>query len=96
MSPDYPLTLDVTDRRVLVVGGGPVAARRATSLLRAGADVHVVAPALCEDLADLAFAGQVTWAPRDYEPGDIDASWLVHTATGERRVNRLGHWEAWP
>ena len=87
MSPRYPLSLDVTDRRVLVVGGGPVAARRAASLVDAGADVHVIAPALCEDLADLAADGSLTWLARDYESGDLDGAWLVHTATGDRPVD---------
>ena len=87
MSPGYPLSLDVTDRRVLVVGGGPVAARRAASLVGAGADVHVVAPTLCEDLADLAADGSLSWLARDYESGDLDGAWLVHTATGDRPVD---------
>ena len=87
MSPDYPLTLDVTGRRVVVVGGGPVAARRTASLVDAGAQVQVVAPAICEDLADLATAGRVDWLARDYEPGDLGDAWLAHTATGDREVD---------
>jgi uroporphyrin-III C-methyltransferase/precorrin-2 dehydrogenase/sirohydrochlorin ferrochelatase len=85
-APDYPLTLDLTGRRVLVVGGGPVAARRATGLLAADASVEVVAPWLCEDLADLVSAGAVRWHERDYLPGDLvdpEPAWLVHTATGD-------------
>jgi uroporphyrin-III C-methyltransferase/precorrin-2 dehydrogenase/sirohydrochlorin ferrochelatase len=82
--PSYPLTLDVAGRRVVVVGGGPVAARRAAGLVGAGADVLVVAPDLCEDLRDLARDGAVTWVARDYRSGDLDGAWLVHTATGGR------------
>ena len=62
MPPSYPLTLDVAGRRVVVVGGGPVAARRARALVTAKAEVYVVAPALCEDLSDLAQEGRVTLA----------------------------------
>lgn len=87
MSARHPLLLDVTDRRVVVVGGGPVAARRARGLLADGADVHVVAPALCEDLAELAGAGALRWHARPYAPGDLDGAWLVHTATGDRRTD---------
>jgi len=87
MSPRHPLLLDLTGRRVLVVGGGPVAARRTRGLLGDGADVHVVAPVLCEDLAELAAAGAVTWDAREYAHGDVDGAWLVHTATGERRTD---------
>ena len=47
----YPLMLDVTDRLVVVVGGGAVAARKVAGLLAAGARrVRVVAPRLHPDL----------------------------------------------
>ena len=39
-----PLFLTLTGRRVLLVGGGPVAAAKLDQLLAAGADVRVVAP----------------------------------------------------
>lgn len=83
---DYPLTLDLHGRRAVVVGGGPVAARRARGLLDAGADVDVVAPWVCEDLAAAAAAGQVRWHQREYVAGDLlepEPAWLVHTATGD-------------
>lgn len=83
----YPLQLDVAGKRAVVVGGGPVAARRALPLADAGAELHVVAPFLCEPLAELVAAGRVTWSPRDYAPGDLDGAWLVHTATGEPDVD---------
>jgi uroporphyrin-III C-methyltransferase/precorrin-2 dehydrogenase/sirohydrochlorin ferrochelatase len=70
-TPSYPLTLDLTGRRVVVVGGGPVAARRAAGLLEAGALVEVVAPFVCEDLAALVSSDRLRWVPRDYLPGDL-------------------------
>ncbi len=86
-TPAYPLSLDVTGRRVVVVGGGPVAARRAAALVSAGASVSVVAPAVCEDLHDLATTGHVQWSAHDYSDGDLDGAWLVHTATGDRATD---------
>ncbi len=87
MTASHPLLVDVAGRRVVVVGGGPVAARRARGLLADGADVHVVAPAACEELADLVAARAVGWEPREYATGDLDGAWLVHTATGDRRTD---------
>jgi uroporphyrin-III C-methyltransferase/precorrin-2 dehydrogenase/sirohydrochlorin ferrochelatase len=91
--PRYPLLLDLEGRDVLVVGGGPVAARRVTGLLRSGARVHVVAPQLCEDLADLVTSGTIVRSAREAGPEDVAAGpadagsdgrwWLVHTATGD-------------
>jgi uroporphyrin-III C-methyltransferase/precorrin-2 dehydrogenase/sirohydrochlorin ferrochelatase len=85
----YPLLLDLNGRRALVVGGGPVAARRARGLVDAAADVHVVAPFICEDLWDAAAAGDLTVHVREFELSDLDGAWLVHTATGERLTDDL-------
>lgn len=82
-----PLLLDLTDRPVLAVGGGPVSARRVQALVEAGAEVHLVSPFVCEDVVDLVDAGQVRWSPRDVVDADLDDVWLVHTATGDRALD---------
>ncbi|MFL6069767.1 MAG: bifunctional precorrin-2 dehydrogenase/sirohydrochlorin ferrochelatase, partial [Actinomycetes bacterium] len=83
-SPGYPLLLDLTGRRAVVIGGGPVAARRVRGLVDAAADVHVVAPFICEDIWDAAESGQLTVHVREFAISDLDEAWLVHTATGEQ------------
>lgn len=83
----YPVSLDVAGRAVLVVGGGPVAARRAAALVRAGAQVTVVAPFACEDITTQAEQGALHWQQREYTGADLGGSWLVHTATGDRDVD---------
>ena len=72
----YPLHLDVVGRRVLVVGGGPVAVRRVRGLLDAGAAVDVVAPFVAEDMP------AVPLQRRAFQPADVDGAWLVHACTG--------------
>ncbi|MCB5292084.1 uroporphyrinogen-III C-methyltransferase [Arthrobacter sp. SO3] len=83
----YPTALRLLGRPVLVVGGGPVAARRAKGLLDAGARVTVVAPLACPALNGLADAGLLTWEPRTYRPADVDGVWFVQTATGNPAVD---------
>lgn len=83
----YPTALRLLGRPVLVVGGGPVAARRAKGLLDAGARVTVVAPVACQALVELADAGLLTWEPRTYLPSDVDGVWFVQTATGNSAVD---------
>ena len=70
----YPLHLDVSGRRVLVVGGGAVAARRVRSLVAAGARVRVVAPSVSFPADDVVL--------RAFEPADVQGAWLVHACTG--------------
>ncbi|MGI5189596.1 uroporphyrinogen-III C-methyltransferase [Promicromonospora sp. CA-289599] len=87
----YPLGLKVAGRLVVVVGGGPVAARRARSLVEAGARVRVVAPDACEELSVLARVsapGAVELVAHAYRAGDLDGAWLVHTATGSSAVDQ--------
>lgn len=84
-----PLVLDLTDRHVVAVGGGPVSARRVRSFVDEGAVVRVISPWLCEDLVDLVHAERVAWIDRDYlGPDDLAGAWLVHTATGDRDVDQ--------
>ena len=83
----YPLLLDVSDRRVLVVGGGSVAARRARAVAAAGARVEVVAPEVCDDLREAAATGAVTWSRRPFAADDVDGAWLVHACTDDPAVN---------
>ena len=78
------LGIDLTDRRVLVVGGGPVAARRTAPLLRNRALVTLVAPEVCEDVAVLLDDDRLEWRPREVRETDLDGVWLVHTCTGSR------------
>ncbi len=77
------LGLDLKDRRVVVVGGGPVAARRAQALLLDGPRVLVVAPRLGEVLADMVRWGLVEWRAGEVRAEDLDGAWLVQTATGD-------------
>ncbi|GAB4084288.1 uroporphyrinogen-III C-methyltransferase [Myceligenerans cantabricum] len=87
----YPLGLRMAGRLVVVVGGGPVAARRARGLADAGARVRVVAPQVCEDLAALSHDAATNGferVRREYRTGDLDGAWLVHTATGDTSVDQ--------
>lgn len=86
-----PLVLELADRLVVLVGGGPVAARRLRGFLDEGALVRLVAPWVCEDVADLLLSdpARVEWLERDYQgPDDLSGAWLVHTAVGEVSVDR--------
>lgn len=81
--PDLPLLLDVTARRVLVVGGGAVAVRRVRTLLEAGADVVVVAPEV--DAAMPPSGARIEL--RAFRSDDLDGAWLVLACTDDPAVN---------
>lgn len=85
--PLLPLGLRLSGRRVVVVGGGPVALRRVGALLAAQAKVTLVSPAAVAALEDLADRGRIDWLARPYEPGDLRDAWLAMACTGEAAVN---------
>lgn len=84
----YPVNLLVAGRRCVVVGAGRIAARKIESLLAAGADVHVVAPGVGDEVRAWAEAGTLTLQERPFEAADLDGAWLAVTATDVPAVNR--------
>ncbi|MBI4297024.1 MAG: bifunctional precorrin-2 dehydrogenase/sirohydrochlorin ferrochelatase [Chloroflexi bacterium] len=87
MADYYPAFLDLRGRQCLVVGGGPVAWRKAQALLQAGAQVRVIAPRLCPGLKRLAQAEQLKVEARPYQVGDLEGAWLAIAATDDRELN---------
>lgn len=78
----YPVFLKLAGERVVMVGGGPVAASKLDGLLAAGARVTVVAPEVVPEIRN-----HVTVIEAAFEPGHLDgARWVVAAATAE--VNR--------
>ena len=83
----YPVNLVLKGQECLVVGGGAVAARKVTSLLKCGAKVTVAAPNLHPLLKDAVKRKRVRWIRRSFRPGDVKRQFLVITATDDRRRN---------
>jgi precorrin-2 dehydrogenase len=82
----YPVALDVTGRRCLVVGGGPVAARKARGLVACGARVTVVAPDIAPEM-ETVMPRLHEVERRRYAAGDAARFRLVVAATGIPEVD---------
>src|SRR5262245_49161956 len=88
-----PLFLNVSGRRVLLVGGGAVALAKLRTLLAAGADVRVVAPVVHDDIVASCVApasGQVTAGPASGQvmPGPATGQVMPGPATGQVTIDR--------
>jgi precorrin-2 dehydrogenase len=77
----FPAFLKIAGRRCLVVGAGPVAEEKIEGLLRAGAEVRVVAPEATRRIGDLARKKQIRWDDRVYRASDLSGAFLVVAAT---------------
>jgi precorrin-2 dehydrogenase / sirohydrochlorin ferrochelatase len=73
----FQASLDVEDRRCLIVGGGHEAEEKAGRLLDAGAHVTVVSPDATPELLRLAQSGAIDYRPRDFVPEDLAGVWLA-------------------
>ena len=82
--PAAPLLVRLAGRRVVGVGGGPVAAAKLVPLATEhGAAVEVIAPSADDRLVEVA-----TWHQRPYGgPADLQGARLVVAATGDPDVN---------
>ena len=87
----YPVNLDLDGRPVLVVGGGRVAAAKATGLADAGARVTVVAPEAVSPLTD---DPRFHWQRRPYHRGEVASYRLAVAATGDPVVDGRVHRDA--
>jgi uroporphyrin-III C-methyltransferase/precorrin-2 dehydrogenase/sirohydrochlorin ferrochelatase len=72
----FPAFLNLRSRRVVVVGGGPVAASKLDALLTAGADVTVIAPEVRPEILER----PVRVIQKRFEASDLDGAWWVVAA----------------
>jgi uroporphyrin-III C-methyltransferase/precorrin-2 dehydrogenase/sirohydrochlorin ferrochelatase len=90
----YLAGLDLSGRRVVVVGGGTVAQRRLPRLVSSGARVEVISPAATPSVEAMATSGAIVWHERPYADGDLDGAWYVLCCTSSRPVNQAVSEEA--
>lgn len=83
-----PVFMKLRGRPSVVIGGGEVALRKVSMLLKADAAVTVVAPELCGELAEWCAAGRVRHIPAVFAPEQLEGAQLVIAATDDEAVNR--------
>lgn len=87
-TPYYAVSLNLTGKKCLVVGGGRVAERKVKSLLECRALVKVVSPEATEAILQLAQAGRIDYAGREYCEEDLEQVFIAISATDSRELNR--------
>ncbi len=84
----YPVLLALKNKNCVVIGGGEVAARKARSLLDAGARLTIVAPAVSASVAELAAADGCRVIQDVYRHAYLAQAFLAVAATSDCAVNR--------
>jgi len=84
----HPVFLNLRGRKVLIVGGGEIAAEKVRSLLHSGADITLVAPSVIEPIRLWSHEGVLTWVEREFLAEDVDSAFMSIGATDDIAVNR--------
>lgn len=87
-NPWLPITLRLKGARVLVVGGGEVAARKVRLLLKAAPRIEIVALELNAELSALVEQGVVSYSGKAFDAAQVQGCRLVIAATDDREFNR--------
>jgi uroporphyrin-III C-methyltransferase / precorrin-2 dehydrogenase / sirohydrochlorin ferrochelatase len=83
----FPLALEITGRRCVVIGGGATAAAKVAALLDAGASVVVIAAEPDVGLVELSRRGEIDLVGRRYRRGDLVGALLVFATGGDHGLN---------
>ncbi len=82
-----PIFIDLKQRSSVVIGGGNVATRKVTTLLKAFAKVVLIAPDLCHELQEMVDKHQLTYVKASFFPDQLDNAVIVIAATDDADVN---------
>lgn len=78
-----PISIDITDRKILIVGAGQSAWKKAQILLRFGAEIEFVALEVCDDIRQSGLA----FRQKAYEAADLDGYLLVYSCANNRKLD---------
>ena len=83
----FPMFIDLSDKNVVVVGGGNIATRRVKTLLQFTRNVTAIAPQMTQELLDLGKTGYVQLFTRPVKRSDFEMAYMVIAATGDWKLN---------
>ena len=83
----FPLFVDISGKKIAVIGAGAVARRRVKALCTYPCRVHVTAPEACGEILELQTLGKLVYTQKPYETSDLEGAYLVVAATDSRELN---------
>ncbi|TVP84727.1 MAG: NAD(P)-binding protein [Alkalicoccus sp.] len=84
--PSFPLMIDLRNKQVIIIGGGPIAERKIQPLLTSGAFLTVVSPEVTPVIEALALDKKITWRNKKADPEDVEKAFFV-IAAADRETN---------
>ena len=84
----FPIFLNMANFPCAVVGGGEVAYRKISALLKAKAQICVISPEINADIKALVQNKQIDWQQQNWQADSIAGKRLVVAATDNNQVNK--------
>jgi siroheme synthase-like protein len=78
-----PISINVTNKKILLIGGGKVATHKGSIMARFVTQVTVIAPEFTPEIKQLPF----TFIQKEYEKSDLEGFFLVYVCTGDHELN---------
>ena len=79
-----PISIDISDQKILIIGGGQSALKKIRILQRSGANLEVVA----EDIVDEVYATGVACHLKKYESSDLKGYLMLYSCTNNETLDR--------
>ena len=85
--PYFPIFTDLSEKSIVVVGAGQIAARRVKTLMGFCPRITVIAPRVDGELKALAEEGRICILERSFAETDLDSADLVLAVTDDGELN---------
>lgn len=79
-----PISIDISDSKILIIGGGQSALKKIRILQRSGAHLEVVA----ENILDEVYASGVVCHLKKYESSDLNGFLMLYSCTNNETLDR--------
>ena len=83
----FPLYVDISEKKMVVIGGGVIATRRVKTLLAFAENIVVVAPEITQELQELHNQGCISWLQECYDMKQLQNADMVIAATNQPEIN---------
>ena len=90
----YPVMLDLSEKKCVVIGGGTVALRKVHSLIHSGVTSYVISPDVHPEIEALSKNNQLHWIKRAFKSDDLKGAHVVICATDDPGLNQKAAEEA--
>ena len=84
----FPIFIDISEYRVVVIGGGVIATRRVRTLTEFCQNVTVIAPEITDSLQELFDQKKIIWRKAVYDTEMIANADMVFAATNQPDINQ--------